>query len=175
MEDEQQGDCRAAYGKAVLKDLSERLTKRFGDGWSYSNLRQVRQFYLVYSNLTDTVCQIQPESRKRCLRNSNDSDGAVQAAAQTHTPQFSLSWSHYLILMRIANPQERSFYEIECKEQNWSVRQLQRQCASSLYERLALSRDKDKVMQLARQGQTVEKAEDVIKAPPDAGVPRPQT
>lgn len=80
-------------------------------------------------------------------------------------PAFSLYWSHYLILMRIKNDDERCFYEIECAKQNWSVRQLQRQYNSSLYERLALSRDKDEVMRLAKEGQTVEKPSDVIKNP----------
>ena len=67
--------------------------------------------------------------------------------------------------MRLQNLQERSFYEIEAYNQNWSVRQLQRQIASSLYERLALSRDKDEVMRLANEGQVVEKPSDIIKNP----------
>lgn len=111
VEDEQQGQERAEYGKTVLKKLSARLTEKYGEGWSYSNLRQIRQFYMVYCNLTNAVCQIDDENRKHCLSN----------------PQFTLSWSHYLVLMRIENPDERNFYEIECRTQNWSVRQLQRQ------------------------------------------------
>ena len=67
--------------------------------------------------------------------------------------------------MNIANPDERSFYEIEALEQNWSVRQLSRQVGSSLYERLALSRDKAEVMRLAKEGQTIEKPSDIIKNP----------
>lgn len=67
--------------------------------------------------------------------------------------------------MRIESDEERKFYEIECQKQNWSVRQLQRQYNSSLYERLALSRDKDAVMRLAQEGQTVTKPEDIIKNP----------
>ena len=66
---------------------------------------------------------------------------------------FSLSWTHYLILMRIKNPNERSFYELEASKNNWNVRTLQRQYATSLYERLLLSSDKDKVIQLAKEGQ----------------------
>lgn len=67
--------------------------------------------------------------------------------------------------MRIASPEARSFYEIECAEQQWSVRQLSRQVGSCLYERLALSRNKDEVMRLAREGQTIEKPSDIIKDP----------
>ena len=94
VEEEQSGKKRAEYGKQVLEGLSERLTAHYGDGWSYSNLRQVRQFFLTYSNLTDTVCQI------------------------SDTPNFTLSWSHYQVLMRIKNDEERRFYEIEATSGN---------------------------------------------------------
>lgn len=137
VKDEQQGYQRATYGKQVLKELSKKLCRKYGEGWSYSNLRQIRQFYLTYGNLTDSVCQF----------------------------QFKLSWSHYLILMRIENNDERNFYEIEATQQNWSVRELNRQVGSCLYERLALSRDKSEVMRLAKEGQTVEKPSDIIKNP----------
>lgn len=167
VEDEQQGEYRAQYGKQVLKGLSERLTEQFGDGWSYSNLRQIRQFFLVYGKLTNSVCQI--ENGKQCLSNSviaEDTDiNSDKGGASIRLPHFTLSWSHYLILMRIENPDARSFYEIECAQQQWSVRQLCRQVGSSLYERLALSRDKDEVMRLAREGQTIEKPSDIIKNP----------
>ena len=97
VEEEQSGKVRAEYGKQVLKGLSERLTVRFGDGWSYSNLRQVRQFFLIYSNLTISDCQIE-----------ND----IQCVSNLKTPSFTLSWTHYLVLMRIKNADERHFYEI---------------------------------------------------------------
>lgn len=76
---------------------------------------------------------------------------------------FTLPWSHYLILMRIKNPNERSFYELEATKNNWNVRTLQLQYATSLYERLLLSSDKDKVIQLAKEGQTIEKPSDIVK------------
>ena len=91
----------------------------------------------------------------------NDID--LTAIAKSHN--FTLSWSHYLILMRIQNPAERSFYEIEAKNENWSEKQLKRQYHSSLYERLALSRNKEDVMKLANEGHTVVKPEDILKNP----------
>lgn len=141
-EEELRGEERAQYGKQVLQSLSAKLTEHFGIGWSYSNLRQIRQFYLAYSNLTATGCQIEDS-----------------------TPNFSLSWSHYLLLMRVDNLDARRFYEIECTQQQWSKRQLSRQIGSSLYERLALSRDKEGVMRLAQEGQIISKPEDIIKDP----------
>ena len=79
--------------------------------------------------------------------------------------QFTLSWSHYVFLMNISNADERSFYEIEAAEQNWSLRELKRQFDSGLYERLALSRDKKGIKKLSKKGQVVAKPHDLIKNP----------
>lgn len=67
--------------------------------------------------------------------------------------------------MRLENPEARKFYEIETQKQQWSKRELQRQIGSSLYERLALSRNKEGVMKLAIEGQAVTKPEDILKDP----------
>ena len=139
VDDEQQGEERAQYGKAVLKELSIRLTNKFGKGFSVENLDRMRYFYKTYSKTNSSTL----------LTNS----------------YFTLSWSHYLKLMRIDNPDERRFYEIEAKENNWSLRELQRQFDSSLYERLQVSRDKDGIKALAKKGQIIESPKDVIKDP----------
>jgi predicted nuclease of restriction endonuclease-like (RecB) superfamily len=78
---------------------------------------------------------------------------------------FTLGWSHYVELLTLDDPLERRFYEIEASANQWSVRELQRQIASSLYQRLALSRDKDEIRRLAIEGQVVEKAADLVKNP----------
>ena len=77
----------------------------------------------------------------------------------------SISWTHYLHLMRIENEEERRFYEIEIEKNNWSVRELDRQINTSLYHRLSLSKDKIGVLELAEKGQIIEKASDLIKDP----------
>ena len=144
IEDELYGKYRAAYGKKVLSLLSEKLTNKYGHGWSVETLTLCRKFYSVYSKIVNDVYEINTKTKQHF---------------------FTLSWSHYLILMRIDNNDERRFYEIESYNQNWSVRHLQRQVASSLYERLALSRDKDDVMRLANEGITIEKPSDILKNP----------
>lgn len=149
IEYEQDGYYRASYGKGVLNRLSEKLTQRFGKGWSYETLAKCRKFYHVYAILSASQ-----------TKSENLSDGQTE-----FLPEFTLSWNHYQILMRIDNPDERRFYEIESQKQNWGYKWLQRQYASSLYERLALSRNKDEVMSLAEQGQIVEKPVDIIKNP----------
>jgi len=78
---------------------------------------------------------------------------------------FSLGWSHYQVLMRIKNEDERRFYELEAAKHQWTEKQLKRQYHSSLYERLALSRDKGEVLRLAKEGQQMEKPSDVLKNP----------
>lgn len=168
VEDEQQGEKRAKYGKAVLKELSARLTERFGEGFSKKNLERMRYFYILYSKqiATTVLSQLQTADFQK---NQIGSTVFSQSSQISSTPltklQFTLSWSHYLILMRVENPDARRFYEIEATQQQWSVRQLARQCASSLYERLALSRNKNEVMRLANEGQTIEKPQDILKNP----------
>ena len=165
VEDEQQGKERADYGKQVLKALSSRLTERFGDGWSVETLDKCRKFYRVYCKEISSTVQTKSEIVDGVDEIGIANPNAVSEKNTQRLPHFSLSWSHYLILMRIDNPSARSFYEIECAQQQWSVRQLSRQVSSSLYERLALSRDKNEVMRLAQEGLTIEKPEDIIKNP----------
>ena len=138
---EQKGNSRAEYGKQTIKKLSEKLNVKYGKGWSIETLKKARKFYEVYSQ-AKKVYTVDPIKLN-----------------------FNLSWNHYQILMRIENQEERQFYEIECVAQNWGVRQLQRQYNSSLYERLALSKDKKEVMRLANEGQVVEKSKDILKDP----------
>ena len=140
-EDEQQGE-RAAYGKQVLKNLSVKLMDRFGDDWSYDTLKRCRFFYQAYENAVIGATSLpQLENLEEPTENKDNANWG-NSVATIRLPRFILSWSHYLILMRIENIEARSFYEIEAAQQNWSVSQLSRQVGSSLYERLALSRNK---------------------------------
>lgn len=163
VEFEQDGNYRAAYGKGVLNRLSNRLTDRFGKGWSVDTLENCRKLYQVYS--ISSAVQTKSETLSRKSDNLSQEISETLSRKSENKLSFTLSWSHYLILMRISNPDARSFYEIECAQQQWSVRQLSRQVGSSLYERLALSRDKDEVMRLVTEGQTIEKPSDIIKNP----------
>ncbi len=158
VEEEQGGKERAEYGKQILKGLSDVLTKEFGKGFSVTNLKQMRQFYLIYS-----IGQTPSDDFRNIAQiPSSKSENAISA---TSSPDFDLSWSHYLKLMRIEDKNERKFYEIESTKNNWSVRELQRQFDSALYTRLVLSRDKEKVKELSEKGLVLEKPKDVIKDP----------
>ena len=150
VEEEQHGENRAAYGKQLLKELSAYLTERFGKGYSAENLKLIRRFYLVYAK---------------------DQIGETVFTQFHHLPatstgrKFFLSWSHYLKLMRIGNVEERHFYEIESVRNNWSLSELKRQFDSALYERIALSKNKDEIYRLSLEGQTVTSPKDAVKDP----------
>ncbi|MDP3432879.1 MAG: PDDEXK nuclease domain-containing protein [Bacteroidota bacterium] len=171
VEDEQQGKERAEYGKQVLKELSIRLTAQFGKGFSKRNLEQMRQFFLTYSIAQKSSAQLQLiENEEIPIRPTIFAELQIiennaNEISETVSRKFILSWSHYLKLIRIENPDERSFYEIECAANNWSLKELQRQFDTALYERLALSRDKAGIMQLAEKGQIIEKPLDILKDP----------
>ena len=126
------------------------MTEHYGKGYSISNLKNFRQFYLIYSN--DSIGQTMFSQFKNY-------------PATVTERKFYLSWSHYLKLMRISNIEERHFYEIEAVKNDWSLSELKRQYDSSLYERLSLSKNKDEIMLLSQQGQIIEKPADAIKDP----------
>ena len=136
VENEQNGNIKAEYGKQVIKELSKELRKILGSGFSVSNLFNMKKFYIIYP-------KIQTVSRK-------------------------LSWSHYCELLSIENEEERNFYEKECINSNWSVRELKRQIDTSLYERLLLSdgqKNKEIVYKLSKEGQTLNTPLDILKEP----------
>lgn len=171
VEEEQNGKERADYGKQVLKGLSEQLTREFGKGFSLSNLEQIRKFYMIYSK-SETLLRISQIQNSQSVIVESESTIPQSLIVEfkkfdyhTLISFFKLTWTHYVFLMRINDENERSFYEIETEKNNWSVRELKRQYDSALYARLALSRDKEGILKLAKEGQIIEKPKDIIKDP----------
>ncbi len=171
VEVEQDGKERAGYGEELMNRLAERLTTRYGKGFGPRTLRRVRLFYLTFPKgsalLSDPGAAEKwtapvskssvPEIRTALLSKSATIESAI------FPPH--LGWTHYLVLMRVENPTARAFYEIEAAREGWVSRELERQVASLLFERLAKSRDKDKVLALAKKGHEVVVPRDVIKDP----------
>lgn len=145
--DEQQGKARADYAEETLKNLSLDLTREFGKGFSERNLENMRKFYLLYA-----------------AKISQTLSAKSKTVSRISPIIFQMSWSHYVFLMRLPEA-ERKFYEIEAVKQNWSLRELERQFNSSLYERLALSRDKHRVKELSQKGHILTTPQDAIKEP----------
>jgi len=137
VEFEQAGQVRAEYGKALIQTLSRDLGLRHGKGFGRTNLVYMRLLYLRYSSGM-------PISQK---------------------PSDQLSWSHYVELLKIDDPLESGFYEQQARTERWSVPELKRQMAASLFLRLAASQDKAGILQLARQGQLIERPADLLREP----------
>jgi len=118
VEEEQQGNERAAYGEEIIKTLSVELTKEFGKGFSERNLRDFRQFYLTF-----------------------------QDAEIWHTLCAKLSWSHIRLIMRVENKDAQKYYLKEAAENHWAVRTLDRNISTLYYQRLLSSQIKEPVVQ----------------------------
>lgn len=135
VEEEQNGNEKANYGEAVLKNLSIALTQEFGNGFSYANLRNFRQFYLTYPH--SEIC---------------------------YTVRSKLTWSHNRLIMRIDDENARNYYLHEAAEQNWSVRTLERNIHTLYYQRVLSSQNKKKELQPEHQTET-QTTGDFIKDP----------
>lgn len=171
VEEEQNGNDRAEYGRQLLKSLSKELTEEFGKGFSLRNLEQIRQFYMNYSK-SESLTRILAIQKTQSLTAEFKFQKTQTVSAlferldyQTLSSFFKLTFSHYIFLMRIDDEKERRFYKIESEKHNWSVRELKRQYDSALYTRLALSRDKEGILKLSQEGQILEKPKDIIKDP----------
>ncbi|MFA6920555.1 MAG: PDDEXK nuclease domain-containing protein [Gallionella sp.] len=155
VEDEQGGEKRAEYGKRVLPELAKRLAAEFGKGFSSTNLKMFRQFYLAFP-ISHTLC---------------DQSGLGR-----------LSWSHFRNLIRVENNTARIWYANEAATQNWSARALDRQISTLYYERLLGSQKQNGVREEAARkiaGEAPLDPRDFIRDPyvleflgvqPDAGL-----
>jgi len=158
VEFEQGGADRAAYGSGLLARLSRDLRRCDIKGVSPDVLERMRGFYLRYPQLRAHISAT--PSRKLPIppeRSQVETSAAASRKSEALMPAvlpperiLQLSWSHLVELIRLDDPWERAFYENECLRRNWSVRQLQRQIGSLLFERTALSTDKEAVIEAGR-------------------------
>lgn len=135
VEEEQKGEQKAAYGEAILKNLSIALTAELGKGFSYANLRNFRQFYITYPD---------PEN--------------------CYALRSSLSWTHHRLIMRVDNREARDYYLKECEEQMWSTRTLERNINTFYFQRILSSKNKHNSLQTERSSEKAA-ANDFIKDP----------
>lgn len=143
LEFEQGGKEKAEYGAELLDKLSKDLTRAYGKGFSRSNLFLIRKFYLTFQKIQTLSGQLEI----------------------SETLHHRLSWSHYSEILKADNELEISFYIKQCEKENWSVRELRRQMKSMLFHRLANSKDKKGVLELAQKGADIQTANDIIKDP----------
>jgi predicted nuclease of restriction endonuclease-like (RecB) superfamily len=158
VEYEQGGAKRAAYGEAVLEELSRRLATDFGRGFDVTNLRKMRQFYRMF--------EIRDAARLESGAKKRDAARLVSGPAPIrHMACVELSWSHYRLLMQVNKPAAREWYMREAVDQHWSTRQLERQISVLYYERLLASRRKMPVRKEAREKLAAVTPEQFIRDP----------
>ncbi|MCT4637140.1 MAG: PDDEXK nuclease domain-containing protein [Bacteroidales bacterium] len=144
VEYEFKGKDRAEYGTQLLKRLSNDLTNKFGRGYSWRNLYNMKEFYKKFQILQTSSAKF---------------NNKISASFS------KLTWSHYVRLLSINDEDERNFYLIEAAENNWKERELDRQINSSLFERLVLSKNKEKIKELSENGHIMQSEQDILKDP----------
>jgi predicted nuclease of restriction endonuclease-like (RecB) superfamily len=161
---EQGGRRRAGYGEALLKTLSAQLAGEYGTGFSVSALQYMRSFFLGYPDLLANQHAVRVDFAAMPNQHAPRGESSDDAwrAGSLHP---GLSWTHYRLLLKVDRRAVRDFYEIEAVRSGWSARQLERQVASLLFERLSKSRDKKGVLALASVGQVLARPQDAIKDP----------
>jgi predicted nuclease of restriction endonuclease-like (RecB) superfamily len=166
VEVQQRGKERAAYREELIVTIANRLQGEFGRGFTSTNLKYMRLFYLAYPHLltSENRHAVSDQSRNATplmqIRHAARDESVVAGVINPH-----LSWTHYRLLTKVESEQARSFYEIEAVRNHWSSRELERQIGSLLYERLVKSRDKKGILALARRGQEIQSPSDAIKDP----------
>jgi predicted nuclease of restriction endonuclease-like (RecB) superfamily len=163
VEYEQQGSDRARYAERLLEILARDLRKQQGRGFGRSNLFTFRQFYLRYPIVQSLIGQFAlplPYASTVPFQPLDWQDDAYFRRLFHELP-----WTHFIEILRMDDPLKRAFYEIEALKNRWSVRELKRQIDSLLYERVGLSRDKDGVLRLAKEGELVTTPEEMVRDP----------
>ena len=113
VEEEQNGNNRAEYGKSLIKELSKQLTKEYGKGFNIANLKYMRQFYSLFP-ISHAVRDLFGNS-------------LINNAKEHHLHSIlrqELSWTHYRLLLKVTDETERKFYMNEAANSNWSTRHI---------------------------------------------------
>jgi predicted nuclease of restriction endonuclease-like (RecB) superfamily len=179
VEYEQNGEDRAQYGERLIERLSSSLTERGMKGVSVTALKLCRQFYLAYpeigQTLTDQFEILLGKTIPDAVLHVKSSIGQTlsdqlivsERQLERHRKRLiaTLSFSHFVEIIQLDEPLKRLFYEIECINGNWSVRELKRQIGSLLYERTGLSRDKDTLLRLVNEQASPLSLQHIIRDP----------
>ena len=169
---------RAQYGKALLANISLEMKSRSIPNTDERELRRYRQFYMTYpvtaslimanSSIRELLPPELLENSEKIIRISNRGPRNPELqVADTHyfNLVYGISYTHFVELIRIEEPLKRLFYELECLKGGWSVKELRRQIGSLLYERTGLSKNKEKLLQLANSVPRTNSFPDLIRDP----------
>jgi predicted nuclease of restriction endonuclease-like (RecB) superfamily len=152
---EQRGEARADYGQQLVEQLANDLSRQFGRGFGRANLWQMRAFYRAWPEPKI----LQTPSGESLTASSFNNVDALASSISTLAARFPLPWSAYIRLLAVRNLDARAFYETEALRSGWTVRQLDRQISTQLYERMALSQNKAAMLEKA---ETVEPGDSIM-------------
>jgi predicted nuclease of restriction endonuclease-like (RecB) superfamily len=148
---------RAGYGEALLARLGERLNREYGNGFSERNLRDMRRFFELFqirqpldAESGRQVLSVETAAATGTIRQPLDAESAVPIHIDL-ARHLHLGWTHYRILLGIADARQRRFYFEQACTQRWSKRELQRQIAGAVFERVALSSDTQALVKLEKK------------------------
>ena len=176
---EQNGADRAKYASNTIQKLADELQLARIPSTAYSSLKQYRQFYEIYPQISQTASgqldlfiQLKelPATISQTLSSQSKTTNTISKHQDIPTLRPEklvavLSYSHFVELMKIDDPLKRSFYEIESVHSNWSSRELRRQISTLHYERLGLSKNKDKLAKMIDTRTYAHDIQDVIREP----------
>ncbi|MCY7310151.1 MAG: PDDEXK nuclease domain-containing protein [Chitinophagaceae bacterium] len=178
VEEELKYQKRAGYGEKIIDALALRLTNNFGKGFTSTNLRYMRLFYLafpIHHSLRDESAKSQighslrGQSKKAAkpIHHSLRDQLPAKQKNKWDTLRPELSWTHYRLLLAVENIEARKYYMNEAAENNWSTRLLERQINSFYYERLLSSKNKKEIISHTKKEATTDKPSvlDFIKDP----------
>jgi predicted nuclease of restriction endonuclease-like (RecB) superfamily len=192
VEEEQGGNKKAAYGDLMIDELSKKLTQDFGKGFSSTNLRYFRQFYLFFPIHHAVSDELEKKPIRHAVRGElkdskkgkighavNDQSlnkkksSSKAVLSQSHIPSIrnavrpELSWTHYRLLLKVENKAARTYYMNECAEENWSTRTLERQINSLYFERILSSKNKKALITKTKKENNADKPNilDFVKDP----------
>jgi len=174
VEFEQKGEDRAKYGEKLLLNLATNLKQNGLKGYTLSNLKLYRQFYNCYPAISQSVIsQLQLNVNEQNIisqsvisqLNKDEKLTSKNVGLEAEVLIQKLSYTHLIELMKISDNLKRAFYEIECISGNWSVRELQRQIGSLLFERTGLSSNKERLLEITNNKSVKYLPEDIIRDP----------
>ena len=179
----QNGDERAEYGKSIIENLSNKLNKKYGSGFSTTNLGYFRQFYLVFQNREKIYHPTGGNSSSNQIHRPLGGEFSFVTKSRPKGDELSLeksypsgsesvigfnknlSWSHYRAIMKVKNKNAREFYEKEAVESGWNKRELERQIHSFFYERILSSNQPEKLLSRNSNSNNRIKPEEILTSP----------
>lgn len=146
VEEELKGKKRAEYGERLMEQLSKKLTTEFGKGFTATNIKYMRLFYIAFPIRHALRDKFQKGKKQLQISHALRDQSLLKKQQIWDLLRTELSWTHYRLLLAVENVDARNYYMNEAAENNWSTRLLERQITSFYFERLLSTKKKKKLV-----------------------------